>query len=94
MPGNIETDTSQSILKIFYSRKHKLAIFLNSPMCVCPCDRSMNLQTKKINRVESTPLEGYGLENLTTVTKINLHAFYVCMLIMCDPWPILIMNTK
>ena len=31
-------------------------------------------------------LDVYGLENLTTVTKINLRAHYVCVLIMSDPW--------
>ena len=50
-------------------------------MCVCVCarDRSKNLQSKKIDRVESAPLDVYGLENHTTVT-------YVCVLIMSDPW--------
>ena len=35
---------------------------------------------------ESAPLDVYSLENLTTVTKINLRAHYVCVLIMSDPW--------
>ena len=43
-------------------------------MCVRARDRS-----KKIDRVESAPLDVYGLENLTTVTKINSRAHYVCM---------------
>ena len=48
-------------------------------MCVCAPVRSKNLQSKKIDRVESAPIDVYGLENLTTVT-------YVCMLIMPEPW--------
>ena len=55
-------------------------------MYVCARDRSKNLQSKKIDRVEIAPLDHYGLENLTTVTKINLRAHYVCVLIMSDPW--------
>ena len=53
---------------------------------MCAPDISKNLQSKKIDRVESKPLDVYGLENLTTVTKINLRARYACMLIMSDPW--------
>ena len=55
-------------------------------MCVCMRDRSKNLQSKKIDRVESAPLDVYGLGNLATVTKINLHTHYVCVFIMSDPW--------
>ena len=40
---------------------------------------------KKIDRVESAPLDVYGLENLTNVIKIILRAYYVCVLIMSDP---------
>ena len=55
-------------------------------VCVCARDRSKNLQSKNLDRVESAPLDVYGLENLTTVTKINLRAHNVCVLIMSDPW--------
>ena len=54
---------------------------------MCARDRSKNLQSKKkIDMVESAPLDVYGIENLTTVTKINLRAHYVCVFIMSDPW--------
>ena len=47
-------------------------------LCVCIRDRSKNLQSKKIDRYESAPLDVYGLGNLATVTKINLHT-HTCM---------------
>ena len=54
-------------------------VLLFSYMYVCARDRSKNLQSKRNDRVEIAPLDLYGLENLTTVTKINLRAHYVCV---------------
>ena len=48
--------------------------------------QEQELAIEKNDRVESVPLDVYGLENLTAVTKINLPAHYVCVLIMSDPW--------
>ena len=46
-------------------------------MCVCVHATEARTCNQEIDRVESTPLDVYDLENLNTVT--------VCLLIMSDP---------
>ena len=48
-------------------------------VCFCaPRQKQRTSSRKKNDGVETVPLDVYGLENLTTVTKINLRAHYVC----------------
>ena len=41
--------------------------------------QKQELAIKENDRVASVPLDVYGLENLTSVTKINLRAHDVCL---------------
>ena len=54
-------------------------------MCACAIE-ARTCNRKKNDKVESAPLDVYGIGNLATVTKINLHTHYVRVFIMSDPW--------